>query len=185
MQPPYTFKNLELITGGNPALDIDLLETFLTTSRDYIAAMHAAHRTNDHEDWQGQAHALKGSCFNIGADYLGEICETTQFQGEIAGALRSEILQKIENEFANLEQAIFQIIKEKNAGAISDRMIRMVNPSYGFETPCFPKKRASYRRKSVSSASDSEHIKQQWCNRHVCRFYAAQTRGAGFRLSSV
>ena len=113
MPPPYTFKNLELITGGDPALDIDVLETFLTTSREYIAAMHTAHRENEHDVWQEQAHALKGGSFNIGADGLGTICADAQVQTDVPDIVRAEILQKIENEFAELEQAIIQLIDEK------------------------------------------------------------------------
>lgn len=117
MHPSYTFKNLELITGGDPALDIDLLETFLTTSREYIAGMHAAHLENDDDDWQRQAHELKGSCFNIGADSLGEICENAQSHMGAPAAVRLEILQKIKKEFAGLEQAIFHLIDQKKRQA--------------------------------------------------------------------
>jgi HPt (histidine-containing phosphotransfer) domain-containing protein len=108
-----TFANLELITGGDPALDIDVLETFLTTSRDYIVALQVAHRENNNDAWQSHAHAMKGSCYNIGADSLAEICQTAQSHLNAPYDVRADILQKIENEFAVVERAAFHHIHKK------------------------------------------------------------------------
>ena len=113
MSPSYTFENLTLIAGGNPELEIDLLETFLTVSREYIAGMQAAARANDSGAWQHQAHALKGSCLNIGADGLGDICQGASPNRMCQGHRARKILQKIESEFAGLEQAILHFIDEK------------------------------------------------------------------------
>ena len=108
-------KSLELITGGDPALDVELLEAFLLTSHDYIANLRAADKANDFESWQGDAHSMKGGCFNIGIDDLGEMCRTAESQAESPSAKRQEILQNIEKEFARVEAIVLAMIKEKKA----------------------------------------------------------------------
>lgn len=108
----YSFENLTLITGGDPALEVDLLETFLLTSREYIDRLHIANDTNDPEEWKKEAHGLKGGCYNLGADDLGKICEQAQKVAQESTAARGQVLQSIENEFQKLVSFITPMIAE-------------------------------------------------------------------------
>ena len=115
MNSPYTFDNLKLITGGDPKLDIEILNTFLTTSRQYIDDMRLADEANDSQAWIHESHALKGACFSIGVEKLGQMCQDAQSLGEASSTLRLEALRGIENEFTIVEKMIFDMIKEKKA----------------------------------------------------------------------
>ncbi len=113
MAHPDSFANLELITGGDPVLDIELLVSFLVTSREYVTNMAHAHKSDDADMWNREAHALKGGAFNLGADELGEMCQAAQ--SEAKSPRRGEILEKIQKEFARLEIVIDERLREKQA----------------------------------------------------------------------
>src|SRR5262245_56591445 len=114
MDKKCSFDNMRFITGGDPVLEIDLLETFLTTSREYIAKLHAANESDDVPAWSREAHGMKGGCFNIGAEYLGEMCLVAQRQAQESRTIRTRNLQAIQDEFARLEPLVLSMIEVRH-----------------------------------------------------------------------
>lgn len=58
-----------------------LIQTYLADSRDRIRALREALTAEDSDAFARTAHSFKGSCINIGAPRLGELC----LQAEITG----------------------------------------------------------------------------------------------------
>ena len=109
-------QNLAIITGGDPALDCDLLETFVLSSRDYLKTLQEAQAANNADLWQRTAHALKGGCFNLGINDLGALADMAQKQAQAAPPARAQILQSLNDAFAKLEPAILTLVTQRKAG---------------------------------------------------------------------
>lgn len=80
-----------------------LIHTFLSDSRERIAALKRALNGHDSEALAQMAHSFKGSCINIGAPQLGELCRVVEKAGkeqrlEDAPAT----VEAIESEFLNV-----------------------------------------------------------------------------------
>lgn len=58
-----------------------LIETYLADSRERIRSLRHAFSAGDADAFARTAHSFKGSCINIGAPRLGELC----LQAETAG----------------------------------------------------------------------------------------------------
>lgn len=76
----------------------ELVETFLADSEERIDAIRESLLTYDVERIRHEAHGLKGSCRNIGANLLGDLCQTMEYQA------RDEQLQGGEQQLAAIEQ---------------------------------------------------------------------------------
>ncbi len=113
MSENQDFDNLKLITEGDPALELDLLETFLMTTRSYLDRLCSAHKANDRESWKHELHGMKGGCLNLGVYKLGEMCQAAQQYPPETEAGRSQALQSIQNEFARMEQIVLVMIQER------------------------------------------------------------------------
>ncbi|MAL98574.1 Hpt domain-containing protein [Hydrocarboniclastica marina] len=77
-----------------------LLGTYLNDSRMRISALADAAEAGNPELYARTAHSLKGSCINIGAMRLGQLCagaERTGRSGDLGGAQKD--LQVIQSEF--------------------------------------------------------------------------------------
>ena len=77
-----------------------LLSTYLSDSQVRIDGLKQALNNNDPEQYARAAHSLKGSCINIGAMRLGNLCMSAERAGR-AGELHSAPtnLAAIESEF--------------------------------------------------------------------------------------
>ncbi len=80
-----------------------LIQTYIVDSRDRIASLRTALAASDADAFARTAHSLKGSCINIGAPRLGELCLEAEEAGK-AGDLGegSELVGAIEEEFATV-----------------------------------------------------------------------------------
>lgn len=76
-----------------------LIHTFLTDSRERIESLKQALGQQDADALAHTAHSFKGSCINIGAPQLGELCREVESAGKnhelerapaIIGAIESE-----------------------------------------------------------------------------------------------
>jgi len=81
-----------------------LINTYINDSSDRIAYLRSALDKSDADAFARSAHSFKGSCINIGAPRLGELCFEAEKAGqenrlEQAGAM----LDAIENEFRQVE----------------------------------------------------------------------------------
>jgi len=80
-----------------------LIQTFIIDSRDRIATLNAALRAGDADAFTRTAHSLKGSCINIGAPRLGELCLEAEEAAKVPDlAEASRLVSAIEEEFASV-----------------------------------------------------------------------------------
>lgn len=89
--------------SGNQDVFRELLEMFISDSTERLQAMRAALEANNAQALEREAHALKGSCANFGAERLEEMCLRLQqlgSQGEIAPA--REMFPSLEAELRRL-----------------------------------------------------------------------------------
>lgn len=84
-----------------------LIRTYLSDSRDRIKMLRAALQENDPDAFTKSAHSFKGSCINIGAPRLGELC----FEAEQAGRdgrleQAGQLLDEIDSEFRTVTELL-------------------------------------------------------------------------------
>jgi len=82
----------------------ELIKTFLETALQTIARADAALHNSHAAELAEAAHALKGSCGNLGALRLGELCQQLETIGR-SGSLEnaSAILASVQKEFARVQ----------------------------------------------------------------------------------
>ncbi len=66
------------MTGGDAALFIELLDTFLTDADQYLGELDAAVAAGDHAALQRPAHSLKSNALNVGATRLAELSRSLE-----------------------------------------------------------------------------------------------------------
>lgn len=84
-----------------------LISTFLTDSEERIHSLQKALASQDSEALRRAAHSFKGSCHNLGAVHLAELCqeiETRAQQNELEGL--EQKLVEIQQEFAQLKNIL-------------------------------------------------------------------------------
>jgi hypothetical protein len=79
------FGYLENFLGGDKAVACEILELFRKQGDAWASGLAA-----DNPDWRAVAHAIKGAARGIGAEALGEACETAEF-GEPGDLPRARI----------------------------------------------------------------------------------------------
>lgn len=85
-----------------------LIQTYLADSRDRIRGLREALKAGDSDAFAKTAHSFKGSCINIGAPRLGEICLKAEMAGkesrlEDAPGLLDEIDREFEQVIEGLD----------------------------------------------------------------------------------
>lgn len=88
-----------------------LINTYIMDSSDRIAHLRSALEQEDADRFSKSAHSLKGSCINIGAPRLGELC----FEAEKAGhdnrlQEAAGMVDAIESEFRTVEAGLKQFL---------------------------------------------------------------------------
>lgn len=77
-----------------------LIKTYVGDSLERISGLKTALKAGDEGAFTRMAHSLKGSCINIGAPYLGELCQAAEAAGKAQRLdLASALLKNIEFEF--------------------------------------------------------------------------------------
>jgi hypothetical protein len=66
------------MTGGDAALFVELLDTFLTDADQYLGELDAAVAAGDHAALQRPAHSLKSNALNVGATRLAELSRSLE-----------------------------------------------------------------------------------------------------------
>jgi len=74
MGDPVNLSYLRGLTGGDREMEKSLFEVFLSSSEECIAHLGNNCVGGENEDWRQQAHALKGSAMNMGAETLAAVC---------------------------------------------------------------------------------------------------------------
>jgi two-component system sensor histidine kinase/response regulator len=94
---------------GNKGNDFiaGLIDLFIADAEPRLASLHDAIARQDGRSLKQVAHALKGSCANLGAKRMAGLCEILEDKGQensFAGA--GAILEHLEGEFALVKQAL-------------------------------------------------------------------------------
>ncbi len=88
-----------------------LIETFLVESEKQYLAVQGAWQAQDLDELRREAHALKGSCGNVGALALNSLCadiERKAHEGETAGI--EEMLQETGGQLQTVYRALNNLV---------------------------------------------------------------------------
>ncbi|MGY4532498.1 HPt (histidine-containing phosphotransfer) domain-containing protein [Pseudomonas sp. TE3786] len=79
-----------------------LLDTFVADSEERLRLLHEALRNGDGHELRLAAHSFKGSCSNMGAPLLAELCKQLEDDSRSDTVLDDapRVLEQIEREFA-------------------------------------------------------------------------------------
>ena len=77
---PVDLSHLDRYTGGNDALNREILALFSTQAEELFAGLRKANQAGDDKRWREHAHALKGGARGIGAFGIGELAATLEKQ---------------------------------------------------------------------------------------------------------
>jgi HPt (histidine-containing phosphotransfer) domain-containing protein len=76
--PIVDFDHLGAFTDGDPEMEAELADLFLTTTRRYLSAMQTALEAG--QAWSAEAHALKGASGNFGACRVAALARDAEFE---------------------------------------------------------------------------------------------------------
>lgn len=110
MTNPVDLTNLREMTGGDTEIEKQLFEVFISSSIECIENMKKSVVENN-ELWRKNAHALKGTAFNLGANPLGELCKTAQEKFASGQSEKQLMLNQIEEEFGKVKSFIETLLK--------------------------------------------------------------------------
>ena len=97
----------ELQQAGEPDLLNELVEIFLTDAQPRLGALRKAAAQQDAHTLEREAHALKGSCANFGAQPMANICHTLQMLGTAHDLTQASTwLAHLETEYARVCAAL-------------------------------------------------------------------------------
>lgn len=92
-----------------------LIRTYLKDSRERIDSLKASMKARDPDAFAKTAHSFKGSCINIGAPRLGELCRDVEKAGlEERLNDATPVLDAIEAEFQRVSQALQALMAGDN-----------------------------------------------------------------------
>ncbi|KPQ02446.1 Hpt domain-containing protein [Marinobacter sp. HL-58] len=89
-----------------------LITTYIKDSSDRIAHLRSALEQEDADGFSKSAHSFKGSCINIGAPRLGELCAEAEKAGRdnrLGDA--AAMVDAIENEFRQVEDNLRRFLE--------------------------------------------------------------------------
>lgn len=79
--------HLATFTDGDAALEDELAELFITTSKGYLKRMKEA--VQEERSWSAEAHALKGSAANLGAQRVAALAKRAEFMPPSCGEIEA------------------------------------------------------------------------------------------------
>ena len=84
-----------------------LIQTYLNDSKERIEGLKTAVDDGDADAFAKTAHSFKGSCINIGAPRLGELCKEAESAGQNERLIDvPPVLEAIEEEFQHVTHAL-------------------------------------------------------------------------------
>jgi FOG: HPt domain len=111
--------DLTLIEGLRELLEdkfAELIETFKTDSARRIALIASAVPAQDLDVVSQEAHGLKGSCRNLGANSLAAICDQMEQDANAGDASQMEqLLTAIEQQFAAIAAVMDDLLEYPNS----------------------------------------------------------------------
>jgi len=97
----------ELVDEDTPDFLTDLLDSFLTDARQYLAALESSNHSGDTAGVMAAAHTLKSSSANLGAMKLSQFCseiEAIARMHSLSGV--PPLIQGAQNEFILVQKEI-------------------------------------------------------------------------------
>lgn len=91
---------LREITAGDKDLERGLFEMFISSSDKCLSILQQQADNVDGSEWRTQAHAWKGSCANLGASRLRDLCFKAQTSESSPAAFKHQLLDEIKQEYA-------------------------------------------------------------------------------------
>ncbi len=107
LSPLIDWDYLAELSGGDREFEQELLLTFVEDAQIHLEAAQAATRDQDFEGIMREAHHLKGSSGNVGAQQIQTLAaqlESEAKQGSLANAL--ELVMQMQAMCSNLGQAV-------------------------------------------------------------------------------
>ena len=112
---PAALEQLREELGGNPQILNELLETFLGETLDHLRQARQALAGSDPEAVRRAAHAIKGSCREVGANPLAELSQQLENPARDGHLDPDEaLLASMESEFQRVHKQIREIIGGQN-----------------------------------------------------------------------
>jgi len=118
-KPAIDRERLETLKSLDPEGDgvfyVSLLKTFLQSAQADLDAMEEALERGEFRKLRDKAHSLKGSSRNLGADAIGETCQSMEALAEAQtkeGA--DELLKRVAHEFARVTKELHQEIEAQH-----------------------------------------------------------------------
>lgn len=88
-----------------------LIETFIQDSRERLSTLLQLAGTDDLDGLRRAAHSFKGSCSNIGAQQLAELCSRVEVRALEGQKLSMEAdVDAIRQEFLTVEASLFKFL---------------------------------------------------------------------------
>ena len=100
-----TLDGLRDLSGDDPSFLIEVIQQFLQDGSGHVAAIQDT--ITDANALMKAAHGFKGSCRNMGARPLGELCFTLEEKGRAGEArMLEDVLTEIEHEYSRVQTAL-------------------------------------------------------------------------------
>ena len=109
MQPEITLRLREFHAVFEPEMVNDIIAAFVFDARRRLNRLRARLLAGDTFGLAREAHGLKGSCQNMGARSLGDLCQRLE---ELAAPTQAAAWPAI---FAELEQGLAPVLKDLEA----------------------------------------------------------------------
>ncbi len=102
-----TFEGLRELSGEDPSFLVEVIQQFLKDGPRHVAAIRHAVEQEDAEALVKAAHGFKGSCRNMGAQPLGDLCMTLEEKGRAGDATQLDhLLPVLDQEYARAHTAL-------------------------------------------------------------------------------
>ena len=112
---PIDLDHLDRYTGGDRALNAEILALFDGQCRDMMARLEAlASGPGDTKAWRDIAHTLKGAARGIGAFALGDAAAEAEQQATSDGPAALAALERLKRESAETAAFIAKILEDRH-----------------------------------------------------------------------
>lgn len=99
MADPVNLTNLREMTEGDVEMENALFDEFYSSTEACIKSLENHCADGADEMWRSSAHALKGTCLNLGAEHLSQLCRKAQESHAASQAEKQSILAAIREEY--------------------------------------------------------------------------------------
>ncbi len=115
---PETFARLRSDFTGDDDAFHELIDVFLNQTPEYFQQARQALASGDHEAVSRVAHTVKGSCRDLGATAMADLCARLE---EVAGSNQlhggEDMLAAIEEEFKKVKKQLQEIRSSKESAS--------------------------------------------------------------------